>query len=1119
MLPEVRHGDPDLPAVPLIDREREVAEMRAALEATLRGSGRVMLVAGEPGVGKTHLARVLADQAGTRGVPVWWGRGWEDDSAPVFWLWNAALRSWIHRAGREAAAAAARPWLPDLAHVFPVLHDRTPDVPPSGRWESERSRFRVFDIVSRYLAAVAAPAGLVVVLDDVHWADGLSLKLLEFVAATLRDTRVLIVATYRDSELRRERALFATLSQLAREASTHRLHLKGLSAAHCTRWAVLAGVRSSDPVALGESLYRETSGNPFLLGEIVRLLASGGDLGAQLDGRRIPQSVREVVSRRLDRLGDGCRTTLAVAALIGDTIDTSILRQVLDDAQAADRLERAAHDGILLRIEGSTGQYRFAHALFRRVLAGDLEASERAVWHARIATVLEPHAGASDVVTTELIHHLAGADSPDALRKAFDYASRGAERAARGRAWDNAVRLYEIALDVGGRCGAIDAERAIELRIALARALRRAGDVPAARARCEEAMAACRRIPRPALLARAALVHVGPMPEFGRVDPIERAILEEACQNADGIDDGLRARLLARLAGDVIAANESERGRRVLALCDDAARAARRAGDASALAMAQLGTLYAAVLRMRPPANDGPSGGLTVPSPHEILEAAEAGGNHDSIAAVRHLRAMIWLAIGDAEGFSAEVDGIAVVAAASRAPGPLWRADALGALRATVEGRFADAHDLIERALVTGRSLQLPNTAGTYAAQRIMWHMAQGRLAEIAPEIEAFVDGHPRGAGWRPVRAIARLACGDAPSARTEFHGVVATVLGSSEPGAISRCHLAGVALLCVALRDREHAPMLYERVARQAEAWIVGGCLTLGPWALVLGSLARLCGRSAEAARHFEAAIRQGERMRSRPIVARAQSLLAGVCLSTHLDAYSRRQVASMLAEASQSARQLGLADVRARVDRLQAKLAGCRNEAIQAFRCEGEVWTVSYGGREIRLKDGKGPRYLATLLAAPGHEFHVLQLAAGAPNPEITAAPPDELPVGEPGGALDDAPDARARREYRSRLDHLHADIAEAERLSDRERAERLRAELELLRSQLSARFGTRDRMRGPAENARKAVTKVLRTQIGKLLDLHPALAQHLLDTVRMGAVCVYAPPTPNHWNVLFG
>jgi hypothetical protein len=332
------------------------------------------------------------------------------------------------------------------------------------------------------------------------------------------------------------------------------------------------------------------------------------------------------------------------------------------------------------------------------------------------------------------------------------------------------------------------------------------------------------------------------------------------------------------------------------------------------------------------------------------------------------------------------------------------------------------------------------------------------------------------------------------------------------------RCHLACLGFLCVALREREHAQMLYDCAARQKDAWVIEGCQTLGPWAVVLGALARLCGRPVDAARHFEAAIRLGESMRSQATVARAQSQLASVRLSMDLGSAERERTVEMLAQAGQTARQLGLVDVRARVDRLQAKIAGRRAEAAHTFRREGEVWTALYRGRELRLKDGKGPRYLATLLAAPGREFHVLELAAGT-SPTVAVATADGLSIGEPGGALDDGPDSRARREYRSRLDEVLLELEEAERFCDGGRTERLRMELDVLKSQLSSQFGTRIRRRGPAETARKAVTKVLRTQIGKLLDLYPALGQHLLDTVRMGTVCVYAPSMPNNWTVLFG
>jgi hypothetical protein len=506
--------------------------------------------------------------------------------------------------------------------------------------------------------------------------------------------------------------------------------------------------------------------------------------------------------------------------------------------------------------------------------------------------------------------------------------------------------------------------------------------------------------------------------------------------------------------------------------------------------------------------------GDRLPTFAEILEAAETGGEHEYAAAVRYSRAMNLLSKGEPEAFSSEIDGLATAASASRAPDGLWLADALVSLRATVQGRFAEAEEARERALATGIRLQLANALGVYVSQRIMVHALQGRLPEIAAQLDVFVDAHPFGARWKPFRALAHFASGDVVAARAEFQSMLATGFDAAERGVMSRTYLTGLSALCVALRDREYAPMLYDRVAQRDDVWSMDGCHTLGPWALFLGALARLCDRPVDAVRHFEAAIQHARRMGSPPMVACAQSHLASVRLALEPDRAAREEIATMLAEAGQCAADLGLVDVGGRVSRLQAKLMqpAAASDA-NVFRHDGEIWTVCYAGRDLRLKDGKGPRYLASLLAAPGRELHVLQFVT---SPPARTRAPQGLTTSVAEGSVDDAPDERARRAYRARLDDLRAELEEAEEFADAGRAERLRAELERLVAELAGRFGTRATRRGPAETARKAVTKVIRTQIGKLLELHPPLGRHLSETVRMGTVCVYAPPTQMQWDV---
>jgi hypothetical protein len=613
------------------------------------------------------------------------------------------------------------------------------------------------------------------------------------------------------------------------------------------------------------------------------------------------------------------------------------------------------------------------------------------------------------------------------------------------------------------------------------------------------------------LLARAALIAAGPVPDFYRGDAESRAALEEACRAAGGIDDALRARLFARLASDIIAANEIEQFERAAVLGDQAATAARRARDAGALARALFAGFYLAALGTRPRTSGGqvivPP---TLPSLRELLEAAESAKDLEFAAQIRHTRTMAMFALGEAEAYRAEHEALANAATSSRVPEALWLADAIGAMRATVEGRFDEGRRLGEQALATGLRMQLANAAGVHLGQQIMWYGAQGRLAELLPLLSEFLEHHPRVAVWRSFGALARLAHGDAIGARAEFRSLVAEGLTPAKRGVNLRSYLAGLGALCVGLRDREHAPRLYELVARRPEPWAVDGCMTLGPWALLLGSLARLCDRPADAVAHFEEAIVLGRRMRSRPVVAQAQSLLVAVQVAGGCDATTRTVALGTLAEAEQAARELHLLDVLARVERLRAKLPRLQSAGTNVLRCEGDVWMVRYGGTGVRVKDARGLHYLAALLATPGRELHVLQLAGfGRAAPALAAT------AGGLGMPLDDAPDAHARNQYGARVRELRAGLEEAERFADLGRVEHLRGELEILLKELAGRFHSRARVRGPAENARKAVTKALRTQIGKLLARHPTLGRHLRHSVRMGAVCVYAPPTRVDWD----
>jgi hypothetical protein len=431
-------------------------------------------------------------------------------------------------------------------------------------------------------------------------------------------------------------------------------------------------------------------------------------------------------------------------------------------------VDAAARDRILVAVEGRPGRFAFVHAVIRRVLIEDMPAAPRATWHARIATTLERLAGErTDAIAAELVRHFAASGTSTGLRRAFTYACRGAEQAARELGWEEATRLYEVALDVGGRCGALDDVRAIELRLALAHAQRQAGDVAGARARCQEVALACQSIPRPDLLGRAALLHAGPVPEFGRLDPETRAILEAACREGDRIDDAPRAQLYARLAADIFATNDLEQMPRAAALSDEAASAARRVGDAGALARALFARLYSGQFGLWARSVETETGAdAAARGLQDLIRLAESADDPELAAQVRYSRASVMFTLGRAEQFWADADALVTVATSSRVPEARWLADLLSALRATVEGRFAEARRLMDEALTIGTRMQLTNAVGFHIIQEVMWYALQGRIGELLPRLTAFVDEHPSGALLWPVRAIARLARGDEASAR-----------------------------------------------------------------------------------------------------------------------------------------------------------------------------------------------------------------------------------------------------------------------------------------------------------------------------------------------------------------
>ncbi len=436
-------------------RQREMGELEAALEAALSGRGRLVMLVGEPGIGKTRTALELATYAGLRGAQVLWGRCYEAQGAPPYWPWVQAIRSCVRERAPEQLRAEMSSGAADIAEIVPEVRERIPDLKPPPALGPEQARFRLFDSVTAFFKRAADTQPLVLILDNLHWADKPSLLLLEFLARELEEARLLVIGTYRDVNVSRQHPLFETLGELTRERLFERVRLRGLTQQDVGRSIELvAGI--SPPQSLINAVHTHTDGNPFFMTEVVRLLMQEGELDPKQLGKRqdwtvrIPEGVREVIGRRLNYLSQQCNQTLSLASVIGRQFQLDQLQRLLDDL-SGERLLEVIEEALAARLveelPGSPGRYQFTHGLIQETLVEELSTVRRVQLHARIAKALEALYGAdTETHAAQLAHHFAEAMTVTGTEKVVRYSRLAGERALRSYAYEEALANFQKAL-------------------------------------------------------------------------------------------------------------------------------------------------------------------------------------------------------------------------------------------------------------------------------------------------------------------------------------------------------------------------------------------------------------------------------------------------------------------------------------------------------------------------------------------------------------------------------------------------------------------------------------------------------------------------------------------------
>lgn len=1106
------------PTRPLVGRERELTEILACLDRAAEGRGSLVFVMGAPGIGKSRLVDEAAMVAMTHGTPVLWGRCWDTAGAPPYWPWVQAMRAYLRSAGPSEVRAQLGPGAADVAQMLPELGEMVPDLAPPPATDPESARFQLFDSITTFLLNVSRGRGLVVVIDDVHAADLASILLLRFVGKQVREGPLVVIATYRDVELTPDHPLSAALPDLAREPSTLFVELLGLTEAS-TRTLAEESAGFEPRPALIKALHRSTGGNPLFIRETIRLLVSEGRLSAEsgsesLSVAVVPARVHEVIARRLTHVSEPARDLLVLAAVIGPEFSIDAIRAVigLADDDVLDRLDEAVEAGLLAGVPGPPGRFRFSHELIRETLYADVTPASRARLHRRAALALEELYGSDlDAHLAELAHHFFEAEAAGDQLRAEEYATRAGQQAAGLLAYEEAARLFGMALAAQEAHGPGDRTAHGELLLALGDAQDRSGDWRAAQGTFLRAVEVARRNGATAQMARAALGYGGRnvWKRAGR-DLRLVPLLRDALVLLGGQDDHLRVRLLSRLAGALRSERDREQND---ALSQQAVELASSLNDPATLAYALEGRFWAIWWPENPE--------LRLSISYQLRSAAQAAEDSERLASSHVVAFGVLCELGRLAEARAEADAIARVVEELRQPAQRWLPRAGRALLLLHRGNFDEAEGLIAHSLEVA-SVELEETSAA-RSQLFLLRREQNRLAELEEGVRSTIGAFP----WYPLH-LAELALllaetGRRGEAQARFDDLARDRFAIFHRDCEWLLGMAIASEVCAMLGDLPAAEILYEELDPFAGFHAVGQAEgSVGAVDRYLGLLAETLGREADAVRHLEDAERLNERMGARPWTLRSQADLARVLRHAN-EAPDQARAAGLERSARAGATELGMVALLAQLEREAGQEPPVREaptaQMENTFRREGDYWLVEFDGTSVRVRDTKGMRYLARLLADPGRELHVLDLAGARAAGDGKAAEPDLASdgLGDAGARLD----PQAKAEYRRRVEDLRADIAEAEAWNDPERAARGREELVFVTHELAGAVGLggRDRKAASAsERARLSVTRAIRSAMDRLRDLDPSLGAHLDATVRTGTYCAYTPDprVPVRWEV---
>ena len=891
-------------------RARELEVFRGAFSRILSGRRQLVLISGEPGIGKTRCAEALAELAEDQGALVLWGRCHEEAGAPPYWPWVQILRAYIAASSLDEVRLNMGTAASHIAALVPELAETShrAQLTPDAVGDANPVRFRTFDAIGQFLLKATQQVPITLVLDNLHWADAPSLALLEFLNQELTHSRLLLVGTYRDPDVSKA-PLQSTLGGLSRESDAHRVHLAGLSRSAIGEVAArMCGVALSES-AIG-TICQQTDGNPLFAIELIKVLIdeSAGAAVAAVPAR-IPAGVRETIGRRLIRLSARCNALLGIAAVYGRGFTAREIAAATDEdvQQVLTGLEPAIQAGIVQSNAEATGSYQFTHALIRETIYEELSTSDRLRMHGRAGDALvSVHSAQLESALTRIAHHYheAALANPD---KAVEFALRAAESAVRMHAWEDALLHYDRAIGTLMNGGLVHDERLARVYILKGLAQIHLGQVQRSIDVLLEAVKRTRVLGSAELLVDALMClaysssyvaqqHLLPLLDYALT------LLREG-------DSVARAKALATRA---FAQRTLADTARIQLLVDEALVMARRSCDATARCACYQITVLA--LRGNP---ETLHRRLLLGEEH--IAVARSTSSADLLAEAYHWQALNYLESGqldELETLLEHYDSLSAV----RLGLHQYQAAAYHTILGLLRGDWTDVESRIEALLEIGQKTRSDDAHGVYGAQMFTLNRDLGRLQALAPHIERLATGTgPR--MWEPGLMLMCGEIGMLDEARRIFNRFAEQDFrGVCQDEMYVTC-LVFCAETCCILADAERAGTLYQLLrpyAGQTANHPTAVCF--GAAELYLAMLACTANWPDRAGEHFEHAISLNRAMRAWPWLARTLFRHGAFLVARQTDA-ERRAGVQQLREAEHLARRIGMTRL---IDDIDAVLHG---------------------------------------------------------------------------------------------------------------------------------------------------------------------------------------------------